>query len=165
MKRTAKTYQEKNAELEELYQHLRSRPETEAIEILRRLRGSADVSSVLRSIKDGDLMIQQSSRTNDVYDVYDVNITRSRSSLQVDLAMKYPNIYLLGSPTWLNQEDQKVSTTWSEGQQASESARISLDNEEKTLSRMEQSSNRHRPLTVDFARFPNEHLSKATCNP
>lgn len=58
LKRTAKTYQEKNIELQELYQHLRLRPETEAIEILRRLRISADVSSVLRFIKDGDIMIQ-----------------------------------------------------------------------------------------------------------
>ena len=124
------------------------------------------MSSVLRFIKDGDLMIQQfsSSPPNDVYD--DVNIARGRSSLQVDLAMKYPEIYLLDLPTWLNREDRKrkISTAWSDGQSASEDAKLPMDSGEKMLSKMEQLSNHHQSLTLDFPRFPNERLSKARCH-
>ena len=161
LKRTAKTNEGKLAEFQELYQHLRSRPETEAVEILRRLRSSSDVSSVLRFINDGDLIIQNFSRS---HDVHDVNMASSRSTLQVELAMRYPNVYLLNLLEWWNKGKEKVPAVWSPDQVARQRSSNLSSTKEPMPSDAKDIPSYDRTLAKDLARFPDGRLLKAKCN-
>ena len=144
-----------------LYHHLRSRPEPEAIEILRRLRSSTNPSDVLQLVDHGDLMIQQFPNASRVYDV---NISSSYSPTQVELASTYPNVYLLNLPPWLNTADQTFSPTWITSQGTTEDTE-SLLSIKQMLWRMNHVSGLHQPLKMDFDRLPDERLLKASCHP
>lgn len=58
LKRKNQALEEQHAQLSELYGYLKTKSEPEAIEILRRVRSSEDLSSVLSLIRDGDLLLQ-----------------------------------------------------------------------------------------------------------
>lgn len=60
LKRKYNELQSEKESYEELFNHLRSKPEKESIEILQRIRAGSDVGSILRHIKDGDLLLQLS---------------------------------------------------------------------------------------------------------
>ena len=53
------------SELESFFHSLRSRSESDALEIFQRLRNEPDLLSVLQSVKDGDLLLQATSRQID----------------------------------------------------------------------------------------------------
>lgn len=59
LKRKHETAQGENEQLHQLFDFIRSRPETEAYEIFRRIRTTSDPIAVLNLIKDGDLLLQQ----------------------------------------------------------------------------------------------------------
>lgn len=60
LKRKHSELQNRITPYEELYDLLKTKTETESLEILRRIRSGNDVSSILRHAKDGDLLIQLS---------------------------------------------------------------------------------------------------------
>ena len=62
LKKTNKSLAEDNAEMQQLLDFLRTRPEAEALAVLHRLRSGADPSSVLELIRDSDLLLQASTR-------------------------------------------------------------------------------------------------------
>ena len=62
LKKINKTLMEDNSEMQKLLDFLRTRSETEALAILHRLRSGADPSSVLKLVKDGDLLLQASAK-------------------------------------------------------------------------------------------------------
>ena len=62
LKRSHQDLEEDYSGLLELFRYLRTRSEAEATSILHRLRSGAHLSSVLSFIKDGDLLLQVSSR-------------------------------------------------------------------------------------------------------
>lgn len=51
-----------NSEMQQLLDFLRTRSEAEALDILHRLRSGAHPSSVLELVRDGDLLLQASTR-------------------------------------------------------------------------------------------------------
>ncbi|KAI0180537.1 hypothetical protein GGR52DRAFT_531750 [Hypoxylon sp. FL1284] len=60
LKRKHSELQDRITPYEELFGILKSKSETESLEILRRVRSGADVGSILRHARDGDLLIQLS---------------------------------------------------------------------------------------------------------
>ncbi|KAL7626163.1 hypothetical protein AAE478_002933 [Parahypoxylon ruwenzoriense] len=60
LKRKHGELQDRITPYEELFDILKTKSETESLEILRRIRSGADVGSILRHAKDGDLLIQLS---------------------------------------------------------------------------------------------------------
>ncbi|XXH04590.1 DNA helicase rad5 [Hypoxylon texense] len=60
LKRKHSELQDRITPYEELFGLLKSKSETESLEILRRVRSGADVGSILRHARDGDLLIQLS---------------------------------------------------------------------------------------------------------
>lgn len=58
LKRKNQALEEQHAQMAELYGYLRTKSEPEAIEILRRLRSTDDLVSILNFVKDGDLLLQ-----------------------------------------------------------------------------------------------------------
>ncbi|KAI5867928.1 hypothetical protein GGS23DRAFT_591738 [Durotheca rogersii] len=60
LKRKHSELQDRITPYEELFDFLKTKSDTESVEILRRIRSGADVGSVLRHAKDGDLLIQLS---------------------------------------------------------------------------------------------------------
>jgi hypothetical protein len=49
--------------MEELFRMIKSRPESEAIAILQRIRSNNDLNATLSSIREGDVLIQQQVAT------------------------------------------------------------------------------------------------------
>lgn len=162
LKRTAKYHEERNAELEELIQLLRIRPEHEAIDILRRLRTSRDVSSVLGFIKEGELLIQSFGSPSGSEGV---PTPPNNSTIQVELANSYPNVYLRTIPSWLDRGDQQISTTWIDKQVEGEDDHRLTSNEGVILSRIRRLSNSRKSNNIDFSRFPDERIYRASCHP
>ena len=62
LKKSNKTLAEDNSEMQQLLDFLRTRSEPEALAILHRLRTGADPYSVLKMVRDGDLLLQASGR-------------------------------------------------------------------------------------------------------
>ncbi|KAL8783320.1 MAG: hypothetical protein Q9195_009428, partial [Heterodermia aff. obscurata] len=62
LKKTNKSLMEDNSEMQQLLDCLRTRSEAEALDILHRLRSGADPSTVLELVRDGDLLLQASTR-------------------------------------------------------------------------------------------------------
>ena len=58
MKRKYEQLQTTKSPYEELFCLLRSRPESESIDILRRIRSGSDVGTILRQIEGGELLLQ-----------------------------------------------------------------------------------------------------------
>ena len=62
LKKSNKTLADDNSEMQQLLDSLRTRSEPEALAILHRMRTGADPYSVLKLVRDGDLLLQASGR-------------------------------------------------------------------------------------------------------
>jgi hypothetical protein len=60
LKRKYDELQTRQTPYEELFEILKAKPERESLEIFRRIRAGGDVESILRHVKDGDLLMQLS---------------------------------------------------------------------------------------------------------
>ena len=60
LKRKCDETREETDIYKELYQYLRDLPENQGLEVLRRIRLGATVTTIVRQIKDGDLLLQMS---------------------------------------------------------------------------------------------------------
>ena len=78
---------EDNTEMQQLLDFLRTRSETEALAILHRLRSGADPSSVLKLVRDGDLLLQASARQ---WSGHDTDIDRGGASTRPKQKNKNP---------------------------------------------------------------------------
>lgn len=61
LKRRLREMEAENNIFKELYQHLNTGPESQAHEIVRRMRMGLDMDSIVRQSQDGDLLLQVSS--------------------------------------------------------------------------------------------------------
>ncbi|KAF2145263.1 uncharacterized protein K452DRAFT_266029 [Aplosporella prunicola CBS 121167] len=81
LKRKYDVVQTERDQMVELYGLLQARPEAEALEILKRIRASTDVSAVLTLVREGDLLVQQPPWNkvirNDSFDTYHHNRSRT----------------------------------------------------------------------------------------
>lgn len=68
LKKNNQTLLEDNLEMQQLFDLLRTRSETEAVAILHRLRSGADPNSVLKMVRDSDLLLQASARQRGGHD-------------------------------------------------------------------------------------------------
>ena len=69
LKKNNQTLLEDNSEMQQLFDCLRTRSETEALAILHRLRSGADPTSVLNMVRDSDLLLQASTGQRSGYDI------------------------------------------------------------------------------------------------
>ena len=76
LKKINKSLMEDNTEMQQLLDFLRTRSET-TLAILHRLRSGADPSSVLKLVRDGDLLLQASARQ---WSGHDTDIDRGGAS-------------------------------------------------------------------------------------
>lgn len=58
IKRKHEVLQRQNEAYAELFSLIQTRPDNESLEIMRRIKMGADVESVLRHVRDGDLLVQ-----------------------------------------------------------------------------------------------------------
>jgi hypothetical protein len=58
LKRRHSTLESSKEVLDELFHLLRSKPEEESLELLRRIRGQDDPEAIVKQVKDGDLLLQ-----------------------------------------------------------------------------------------------------------
>jgi hypothetical protein len=86
LKRKLVALQRESATYVELYNLIRTRPEKEALEIVRRIKTSPDVEDVLRRIKEADSLIQLNTRPEirKEYSLSYINTALSQSSDSCD---------------------------------------------------------------------------------
>lgn len=58
LKRKLSEVSDRESAFQRLFCHLRERPESEAVDIVKRIRAGADPESILRRIQEGDLLLQ-----------------------------------------------------------------------------------------------------------
>ena len=163
-KRTLRDSEHRNIEYEEMHRYLLSRSEPEAVDILRRLRDSQDLSATLGYVKEGDLLIQVFPRASNVYSV---NIAPARSPLQVELATVYPHVYLMDPSSLFTKE--KESWTASHTDRASRMIGGQPDHLDPTAelprSRTEEDMTASQTPRVDFSYYPDARIAQAKCHP
>ena len=92
LKKLNKALVEDNSEMQQLLDFLRTRSEAEALAILHRLRSGASPSTVLELIRDGDLLLQASTRQ---WSGDDADVDRAAGSTRPEHHGKQPAEYPL----------------------------------------------------------------------
>jgi hypothetical protein len=95
LKRKYEELQRDSQSMWELYNLLRSRSEPEALEILRRIRSSEDLESVLSLIRDGDLLIQ---RLPSAIETARNALPPIHCNIELNLTLQHPNAYPMLPP-------------------------------------------------------------------
>ncbi|KAI5455621.1 hypothetical protein BGZ63DRAFT_138259 [Mariannaea sp. PMI_226] len=90
LKRRHSQLEQRHADLVELFDMLKSRPEQDARIILNRIRTSGDLSATLSFIKEGELLSQTHTMTPDLYSSF---LPRADSPFEAFLQVRHGNAY------------------------------------------------------------------------